>query len=80
MRRLREELWFEFSQRRGLKNITGEVKASLRESGVREGLVLANAMHIIPSVFIHGDKSGLHHDLKVARAARPECRTRSLTP
>jgi secondary thiamine-phosphate synthase enzyme len=65
MKSFRRELWFEFPQRRGLKNITGDVEACLRESGVREGLVLVNAMHITASIFINDDESGLHHDLEV---------------
>jgi len=48
--------------RRGFVNITPEVERVLRESGVREGLVLVNAMHITASVFINDDESGLHHD------------------
>jgi secondary thiamine-phosphate synthase enzyme len=65
MKSFRKELWFELPQRRGLKNITADVEACLRESGVREGLVLVNAMHITASVFINDDESGLHHDLEV---------------
>lgn len=65
MKSFRRELWFEFPQRRGLKNITPDVEACLRESGVREGLVLVNAMHITAGVFINDDESGLHHDLEV---------------
>ncbi|MEI9896375.1 MAG: secondary thiamine-phosphate synthase enzyme YjbQ [Chthoniobacter sp.] len=52
-------------QRRQLVNITPEVEAALRESGVREGLCLVNAMHITASVFINDDESGLHHDFEV---------------
>jgi secondary thiamine-phosphate synthase enzyme len=48
--------------RRGFVNLTGEVDRVVRESGVREGLVLVNAMHITASVFINDDESGLHHD------------------
>ncbi|MGH7730992.1 MAG: secondary thiamine-phosphate synthase enzyme YjbQ [Candidatus Eiseniibacteriota bacterium] len=48
--------------RRGFVNITHEVERVVRESGVREGLVLVNAMHISASVFINDDESGLHHD------------------
>jgi secondary thiamine-phosphate synthase enzyme len=48
--------------RRGFVNITREVQRVLGESGVREGLVLVNAMHISASVFINDDESGLHHD------------------
>jgi secondary thiamine-phosphate synthase enzyme len=58
----RKELWFNVPTRRGFRNITPQVEASLRESGVREGLVLCNAMHITASVFINDDEPGLHHD------------------
>lgn len=62
MKSLRKELWFEIPSRRGFVNITPEVAAAVRESGVREGLVLVNAMHITASVFINDDESGLHQD------------------
>ena len=62
MKSFRRELWFEVSTRRAFINITPQVKAVLRESGVREGLCLVNAMHITASVFINDDESGLHHD------------------
>ncbi|MBT3376146.1 MAG: YjbQ family protein [Lentisphaerae bacterium] len=62
MKSYRKELWFEARQRRELTNITGAVNECLRESGVREGLVLVNAMHITASVFINDDESGLHSD------------------
>ena len=58
----RKELWFHLPGRRGFVNITPEVQAAVRESGIREGLVLVNAMHITASVFINDDESGLHHD------------------
>jgi len=58
----RKELWFELPSRCGFVNITGQVNGCLRESGVGEGLVLVNAMHITASVFINDDESGLHHD------------------
>jgi secondary thiamine-phosphate synthase enzyme len=58
----RKELWFHVKGRRGLLNITPQVRQCLQESGVREGLVLVNAMHITASVFINDDESGLHHD------------------
>jgi len=58
----RKELWFEVPARRGFVNITAEVQECLRESEVREGLVLVNAMHITASVFINDDESGLHQD------------------
>jgi secondary thiamine-phosphate synthase enzyme len=48
--------------RRGFVNLTPEVERAVRESGVREGLVLVNAMHITASVFINDDETGLHHD------------------
>ncbi len=65
MKSYRKELWFEIKQRRELINITPQVEECLRESGVQEGLVLVNAMHITSSVFINDDESGLHHDFEV---------------
>jgi len=65
MRSYRKELWFETRQRRELINITGTVSDCLRESGIKEGLLLCNAMHITASVFINDDESGLHHDFEV---------------
>ena len=65
MKSYRKELWFEVPKRRLLTNITGQVEACLRESGIREGLCLVNAMHISASVFINDDESGLHHDFEV---------------
>jgi secondary thiamine-phosphate synthase enzyme len=58
----RKELWFEVPSRRGFINITGQVEQCLAESGVEEGLVLVNAMHITASVFINDDERGLHQD------------------
>jgi secondary thiamine-phosphate synthase enzyme len=58
----RKELWFEVPGRRAFLNITQEVEECLRESGVKEGLVLINAMHITASVFINDDEPGLHAD------------------
>jgi secondary thiamine-phosphate synthase enzyme len=55
-------LWFEVPGRRAFLNITREVENCLRESGVKEGLVLVNAMHITASVFINDDEPGLHAD------------------
>ena len=57
-----EYLAMHLPARRGFVNITPEVERVVRESGVREGLVLVNAMHITASVFINDDESGLHHD------------------
>ena len=62
MKSFRRELWFEVPGRRAFLNITREVEDCLRESGVKEGLVLVNAMHITASVFINDDESGLHAD------------------
>jgi secondary thiamine-phosphate synthase enzyme len=65
MKTYRKELWFEVPTRRALINITPKVEACLRESGIKEGLVLVNAMHITASVVINDDESGLHHDFEV---------------
>ncbi|HPX28172.1 MAG TPA: secondary thiamine-phosphate synthase enzyme YjbQ [Sphaerochaeta sp.] len=65
MKHYRKELSFNLSHRRGLVNITSEVQKAIDESGIREGLVLVNAMHITSSVFINDDESGLHHDFEV---------------
>lgn len=62
MKSYRKELWFNVPQRRGLVNITRDVQAAINESGVKEGLVLVNAMNITASVFINDDESGLHRD------------------
>ena len=62
MKSYRKVLKFFFPTRRGLENITGKVQQAIDESGVREGLVLVNAMNITASVFINDDESGLHHD------------------
>ena len=51
--------------RRGFVHLTPEVERIVGESGVREGMVLVNAMHITASVFINDDESGLHHDYEV---------------
>jgi len=58
----RRELWFQTSGRREFINITPQVEECLRESGIREGLVLVNAMHITASVFVNDDEPGLHQD------------------
>jgi len=60
----RKELWFEVKRRRELINITPLVEECLRESGIREGLLLCNAMHITASVFINDDEPGLHSDFE----------------
>ncbi len=58
----RKELWFNVPGRRAFINITPQVESALHESGVKEGLVLVNAMHITASVFINDDERGLHAD------------------
>ncbi len=65
MKSYRKELWFDIKRRRELINITPDVEACLHESGIQEGLLLCNAMHITASVFINDDESGLHHDYEV---------------
>jgi secondary thiamine-phosphate synthase enzyme len=65
LKSFRKELWFQVPTRRAFINITPQVEDFLRESSVREGLVLVNAMHITASVFINDDESGLHHDYEV---------------
>ena len=62
MKSYRQELWFDIPTRRAFINITPQVEQCLHASGIREGLVLVNAMHITASVFINDDESGLHHD------------------
>lgn len=62
MKSYRKELWFNIPSCRGFVNITHQVEEALQESGIKEGLVLVNAMHITASVFINDDESGLHHD------------------
>lgn len=65
MKSYRKELWIETPRRRDYINITRQVEQCIAESGIREGLVLVNAMHITSSVFINDDESGLHHDFEV---------------
>ena len=62
MKSYREELHLNIPKRRGLVNITREVQSAIDKSGVKEGLVLVNAMNITASVFINDDESGLHSD------------------
>lgn len=65
MKSYRKELWLETTKRRELINITPDIQEVLVESGIKEGLLLCNAMHITASVFINDDESGLHHDYEV---------------
>ena len=64
MKSYRKELFFQIPSRRGLINITTDVQDAVNESGIREGLVLVNAMNITASVFINDDESGLHADFE----------------
>ena len=65
MKSFRKELWFNATTRRAYINITNQVEGCLRESGIKEGLILVSAMHITASVFINDDEPGLHHDFDV---------------
>ncbi len=80
MKSFRQELWFEVPARRGFVNITPEVERCLRASGISEGLVLVNAMHITASVFINDDESGLHHDYEVWLRKNRSARTHGAVP
>jgi secondary thiamine-phosphate synthase enzyme len=62
MKSYRKELWFEVPSRRAFLHITPQVEGCLRESGIREGILLCNAMHITASVFVNDDEPGLHAD------------------
>ena len=64
MKTLTQELWIEVPERRAIVSIHDDVERLVAESGVREGLVLVNAMHITASVFINDHESGLHEDYK----------------
>jgi secondary thiamine-phosphate synthase enzyme len=65
MKSYRKELWLDVKKRRDYINITPQVEACLAESGIGEGLLLCNAMHITASVFINDNEPGLHHDFEV---------------
>ena len=64
MKSYRKELVIHYPRRRGYLNLTPQVEAALAESGIREGLLLCNAMHITASVFINDDEPGLHNDFE----------------
>lgn len=64
MKSYRKELWFNTPSRRAYINITPEIEKCLKESGVKEGILLCNAMHITASVFINDDERGLHRDFE----------------
>ncbi len=65
MKSYKKELWFETKNRREFINITLQIEDCLKSSGIREGLLLCNAMHITASVFINDDEKGLHKDFEV---------------
>ena len=65
MKTLTKEIWMDVPQRRAIISIHNEVERLVEQSGVKEGLVLVNAMHITASVFINDNESGLHHDYEV---------------
>ena len=64
MKNYRKELWFKTTRRREFINITHDVEKCLHESGIEEGLLLCNAMHITASVFINDNEMGLHQDFE----------------
>ena len=64
MQSYRKEVWFNVPKRRQLINITPELEKCLQESGITEGFLLCNAMHITSSVFINDDEAGLHADFE----------------
>ena len=65
MKTYRKELYFNVPSRRGLVNITSTVQQAVQESGIKEGLLLCNSMHITSSVFINDDETGLHKDFEI---------------
>jgi secondary thiamine-phosphate synthase enzyme len=64
MKSYRKEIYFNINARRGFVNITPQIEQCLRESGINEGMLLCNAMHITASVFVNDDVSGLHEDME----------------
>ncbi len=65
MKTYRKEITLEIPKRRGFVNITPQVEQALLASGIQEGLLLCNPLHITASVFINDDERGLHHDYDV---------------
>ena len=65
MKTFRKELWFKVKKRRELVNITPQVEECVRESSIRDGFILCNAMHITASVFINDNEPGLHQDFEI---------------
>ena len=64
MKSYRQELWFESPKRREIIHIQPQIEACLQASGIQEGLLLCNAMHITASVFINDNEGGLHQDFE----------------
>ncbi len=64
MKSYKKELWFNTTKRREYINITRDVEKCLKESGIKEGLLLCNAMHITSSIFINDNEPGLHQDFE----------------
>ncbi len=64
MKSYRKELWFNTTKRREFINVTQHIDRCLSESGIKEGLLLCNAMHITSSIFINDDEAGLHRDFE----------------
>ena len=64
MKSYRKELWFKTPSRRAYINITPDIEICIAESGIKEGILLCNAMHITASVFINDDERGLHSDFE----------------
>lgn len=64
MKSYRKELVINYPKRRGYTNITAEAEKALKESGIKEGLLLCNSMHITSSIFINDDEGGLHSDFE----------------
>ncbi len=65
MKTLTKEIWMDIPQRRAVVSIHNEIERLVKESGVKDGFALVNAMHITASVFINDNESGLHHDFEV---------------
>ncbi|TKJ39248.1 MAG: secondary thiamine-phosphate synthase enzyme [Planctomycetes bacterium B3_Pla] len=65
MKTLTKEIWMNVPQRRAIVSVHNEVERLVAESGVRDGFVLVNAMHITASVFINDNEAGLHHDYEI---------------
>jgi len=64
MKTYRDEIWIKTDNRREFINITPDVIRAIEKSGISDGIVLVNAMHITASVFINDDEVGLHHDFE----------------